>query len=113
MDGQSWESVSQQTSDETGIVRFEGLDANTGTIYRLAEIQAPPGHSLQAGTIFNGTLPESGEYDLSFTVCDCAIPALPFTGSRFNFTPFIPLMLCMGFFVTQNLKRRKQHEENP
>lgn len=113
MDGQSWESASQKTSDETGIVRFEGLDANTGTIYSLTEIQAPPGHSLQAGTIFNGTLPQSGEYDLSFTVCDCAIPALPFTGSRFNFTPFIPLMLCMGFFVAQNLKRRKQHEENP
>ena len=112
-DGQSWESASQKTSDETGIVRFEGLDANTGTIYRLTEIQAPPGHSLQAGTIFNGTLPQSGEYDLGFTVCDCAIPALPFTGSRFNFTPFIPLMLCMGFFVAQNLKRRKQHEENP
>ena len=29
MDGQSWESVSQKTSDETGIVRFEGLDAKT------------------------------------------------------------------------------------
>ena len=66
-----------------------------------------------ATDVLSFPLGENGEYDLSFTVCDCAIPALPFTGSRFNFTPFIPLMLCMGFFVAQNLKRRKQHEENP
>lgn len=110
--GTSYAPVAQGATSAGGLARFEGLEANTGTLYRLTEIQAPPGHSLQAGTIFNGTLPENGEYDLSYTVCDCAISSLPFTGSRFNFIPFIPLMLCMGFFVTQNLKRRKQHEEN-
>lgn len=110
--GNSYTVIGTCETGADGLAKFSELQPGD-TIYRLTEIQAPPGHSLQAGTIFNGTLPQSGEYDLSFTVCDCAIPALPFTGSRFNFTPFIPLMLCMGFFVAQNLKRRKQHEENP
>lgn len=108
-DGQSWVTVAEQVTDESGIAAFSDLTAKD-TLYRLTETKAPPGHSLQAGAIFEGAL-STDRLDLSFTVCDCELTMLPFTGSETNYTPLILLMLCMGFFTIHFLKRRNSFEE--
>ena len=83
------------------------MELDASLQYRLTETKAPPGHSLLAGVVFEGTI-EGGE-EMSFTACDCAIPMLPFTGS-FNFIPLILLAVTAGFFHI-TMKRRKLNEE--
>lgn len=107
--GKSWTNIAEQSTDDSGFAVFSDLTV-TDTLYRLTETKAPPGHSLQAETIFEGAL-SADRLDLGFTVCDSAIPLLPFTGSSINFTPFILLMLGMSFFAVQIPKRRKTFEE--
>ena len=107
--GKSWNNIAEQSADDSGLAVFSDLTVRD-TLYRLTETQAPPGHSLQAGSIFEGML-SADRLDLSFTVCDCAIPMLPFTGSETNCAPLILLMLCMSFFTIQILKRRNTLEE--
>lgn len=104
-DGSTWSNVVEKTTDSSGIVSFTELDSSLQ--YRLTETKAPPGHSLSAGVVFEGTI-EGGE-ELSFTACDCAIPMLPFTGSN-NFIPLILLAVTAGFFHI-TMKRRKLNEE--
>ena len=104
-DGSTWLSVSEKTTDGTGQVSFTELDA--ALQHRVTETKAPPGYSLSGGVIFEGTV-EGGE-ELYFTVCDCAIPVLPFTGSTPNFISIIPLMLCMSIFYA--LKRKENVNE--
>lgn len=107
--GNTYAVIGTAETDDSGRAIFSDLTVKD-TLYRLTETIAPPGHSLQAGTIFEGAL-SADRLDLSFAVCDCAIPMLPFTGSRINFTPFILLMLGMSFFAIQILKRRNTFEE--
>lgn len=102
-DGSTWSKVSDTTSDANGLAVFSDL-ATGDILYRVTETKAPPGHSLLAGVVYEGKLTKDNP-DLSFTACDCAIPMLPFTGSTPNFIPFIPLMLCMGYFY---FTRRKE-----
>ena len=106
--GKNWISAAEQKTDESGLALFADLSVGD-TLYRLIEAKAPPGYSLQAEPIFVGALtPEQSE--LAFTVCDCAITSLPFTGSRTSYFPHFLLMLCMGDFVIQILKRRNSFE---
>ncbi len=110
--GNTYAVIDTAETNTDGLAIFPDLTVKD-TLYRLTETKAPPGHSLQSGTIFEGSL-SADRLDLSFTVCDCAIPMLPFTGSCINFTPFILLMLGMSFFtahITLNLKRRNTFEE--
>lgn len=102
-DGSTWSKVSDTTSDANGLAVFSDL-ATGDILYRVTETKAPPGHSLLAGVVYEGKLTKDNP-DLSFTACDCAIPMLPFTGSTPNFIPFIPLILCMGYFY---FTRRKE-----
>ena len=102
-DGSTWTKLADVTSDANGLAVFNDL-AIGDTLYRVTETKAPPGHSLLAGVVYEGKLTKDTP-DLSFTACDCAIPMLPFTGSTPNFIPFIPLMLCMGYFY---FTRRKE-----
>lgn len=119
--GQSWQPVfsreaggsveaggctSENLADGTlatgpdGVVTFTGLRADSGILYRLTEIKAPEGHSLQAGTLFQGTLPvelsaddeaaADGEvvdghiyhYSMFVTAVDGSQFRLPMTGSN-------------------------------
>ena len=107
--GKNWTNIEEQSADDSGRAVFTDLTVRD-TLYRLTETKSPPGHSLQAESIFEGTL-SADRLDLSFTVCDCAILMLPFTGSETNCAPFILLMLCMSFFTIQILKRRNTLEE--
>ncbi len=108
-DGSGWITVSRQITDRNGYVIWDGLSTTPGTRYRLTETSTVSGLSLQAESIFEGSLPEGGVYDVSFTVCDCAILTLPFTGgSGFGFLPVSMLVLCMGFFLISPTKRRRK-----
>ena len=106
-DGSTWSKVSEATSDANGLAVFSDL-ATGDTLYRVTETKAPPGHSLLAGVVYEGTLSKDSP-DLSFTACDCAIPMLPFTGSKPNLISIIPLMLCMSIFYA--LKRKENVNE--
>ncbi len=86
-DGSTWSKVSEATSDANGLAVFSDL-ATGDTLYRVTETKAPPGHSLLAGVVYEGTLSKDSP-DLSFTACDCAIPMLPFTGTESNLMTFI------------------------
>ena len=106
-DGGTWAKVSEATSDADGLAIFSDL-APGDTLYRVTETKAPPGHSLFAGVIYEGKLSTDAP-ELSFTACDCAIPMLPFTGSKPNLISIIPLMLCMSIFYA--LKRKENVNE--
>lgn len=108
--GKTYAVIGTAETDADGLAVFSELTVRD-THYRLTEIQAPPGQSLQAGSIFEGMLSVDC-LELSFTVYDGTIPVLPFTGSETNSTPLILLMLGMGFFTIQILKRRNTFEEN-
>lgn len=109
-DGNGWVTVSDQLTDRHGYVIWDSLSTVPGTLYRLTETGSVSGQSLQAESIFEGRLPEGGTYDVSFTVCNCAIPTLPFTGgSGFGYIPALMLMLGMGFFAIQIKRKRKDN----
>lgn len=108
--GKTYAVIGTAETDADGLAVFSELTVRD-ILYRLTEIQAPPGQSLQAGSIFEGMLSVDC-LELNFTVCDGTIPVLPFTGSETNCTPLILLMLGMGFFTIQILKRRNTFEEN-
>ena len=101
-DGITWSKVTKATSDDSGLAVFSEL-ATGDTLFRVTETKAPPGHSLLAGVVYEGKLTKDNP-DLSFTACDCAIPILPFTGSRPNFIPLITLMLGVSIFYAQKRK---------
>lgn len=107
--GNTYAVIGAAETDDTGLAVFSELMV-ADTLYRLTETKAPLGHSLQAETIFEGAL-SADRLDLSFTVCDCAIPMLPFTGSNNYIVIYFAHMLCMSFFVVQILKRRNTLEE--
>ena len=100
-DGTTWKQIAEQTSAEDGAAVFS--DLSVSGIYRVTETKAPMGHML-----LEGKLEDSDSFDISFTSCDCAITALPFTGqSGFLYIPAILLMLCMGFFIAYKPKKEK------
>ena len=106
-DGNTWTKLADVTSDTSGLAVFSDL-ATGDILYRVTETKAPPGHSLLAGVIYEGKVSKESP-NLSFTACDCAIPMLPFTGSKPNLISIIPLMLCMSIF--EALKRKENVNE--
>lgn len=105
--GTAWERIAEQSSDSGGAAVFSELSISG--VYRVTEIKAPAGHTLQAGMLFEGELGDSGSYDISFISCDCTIMTLPFTGEYgFRYIQFAALMLCMSLFIISKTKK-----ENP
>ena len=97
-----------KTTDSTGKVKFPDLNAAVNIQYRLTESKTVSGQALQAKPIYTGTL--SQNRDLTFTVCNTGVTALPFTGSSgFLFIPFAMLTVSVGLFFI--LKRRSTHEK--
>ena len=102
------------TTDETGVVEFTGLLADSSIQYRLTEIDAPEGYSLLTEPVYEGTLPVSVDvgsasvgaeeiigntayfYTLPVTVTDGHIYVLPQTGG--SGTPFVPMALIVVVF---------------
>jgi len=107
-DGGNWTAVDTKTTDSTGKVKFPDLNAAANIQYRLTETKTVSGQALQAKPIYTGTLSENR--DLTFTVCNTGVTALPFTGSSgFLYIPFAMLTVSVGLFFI--LKRRKTHEK--
>lgn len=103
--GEGWITVAEQATDDLGIAVFSDLTVKD-TCYRLTEIKAPPGHSLQAEAVFEGEL-SAAQLDLSFTVCDCELTMLPFTGRETSYIFLILPVLCMGLFYYPHFEKEK------
>ena len=140
LDGEEWKPVFQSTelaaggcssavmdgkltTDETGIVTFEGLWADDTLQYRLTEAEAPAGYELLTEPVFEGVLPVSypeGEvtaepdeildgtayfYTLPITVQNGKVYTLPQTGGDgFPFVPVGVLLALAGSAFIFNLK---------
>ena len=74
-------------TDSSGTVTFEGLHPDCR--YRLTEVDAPEGHTLLAGTAWEGTLPAE-DLTVTLTVRNSPGFALPMTGE------FGPILACVG-----------------
>ena len=70
------------TTGSDGIAKFENLPAIPTMRYRLTETKAPEGSALLADSLFEGTLPLTGDYSLSFTAVDGRLWVLPATGEK-------------------------------
>jgi len=106
--GTTWTNLSETATDINGNVSFTELATGADIKYRVTETKAKPGYALSTEHIYEGTLTDNK--DLSFTVCNCPIMVLPFTGGNgFNLIPVIALMLSMGIFY---FKRRMMNEIN-
>lgn len=104
-DGGNWTTVDTETTDSAGNVKFTDLNAAANIRYRLTETKAVSGQALQAKPIYTGTLSENR--DLTFTVCNTGVTALPFTGSSgFLFIPIVLLMLSAGILILHRKKSR-------
>ena len=122
-DGSTWSAAETLTTDESGTALFAGLSADGSTLYRVTETKAPPGFTLLADRVFEGTLPvevstggdieKDGRhycYSVYLNVTDCPVFRLPNTGSRNE------LLLCstgialagLSFFML--ILRRKEME---
>ena len=100
-----WTSV----TDKDGISTF--LNLNPDYMYKLVETKAPNGMELYPEPIFEGKIDKT-QLDLSFTVNNSPLVALPFTGgSGFNYIPVLMLVLGTGFYFTYiNYIKEKKHE---
>ena len=73
------------TTDANGRIAFEGLRINsqTGNIrYRLTEIATTNGHTLLAGTAFDGFLPQNNLVDIQIHATNGTSFELPVSGSH-------------------------------
>lgn len=117
----------QLTTDETGLVRFTGLRADSAILYRLTETKAPPGMALVGGSMYVGTLPVESEdiyandaevfdskayvYSLYVTATDDPLFRLPETGgSGFAWLPLAMLLTAAPIiFLPKNLTSKKEN----
>ena len=65
-----------------GIAKFENLPAIPTMRYRLTETKAPEESALLADSLYDGTLPLTGDYSLSLTAVDGRLLVLPATGEK-------------------------------
>ena len=109
--GRTFKSLMKAVTDRSGNVSFNDLSEEP--IYRLIETKTLPGLSLPEKPIFEGRIDSKKNPELSFTVSNSSVTALPFTGgSGFNYIPAAMLVLCTGFYFIQKLKRRTEYEKN-
>lgn len=79
------------------------LAVGSSTRYRLTETATRSGYSLMGTPIYEGSLPEGDNYDVTITACNSQLTMLPFTGSNGFTTCFLlaMLMLSMGFYFAK------------
>lgn len=101
------------TTGTDGVAKFESLPTIPTMRYRLTETKAPEGCTLLTGSLYDGTLPLTGEYSLSLTAANERLLMLPATGKNENWTVTIAVT---AFFLTavtilkQMKKEIKNHE---
>ena len=100
-------------TDDTGAAVFTDVLAVTGYTYRVTEVQAPDGCSLQAAPVFENALPTTDGHVEVITVVDTPLPRLPMTGDG-GFIPVIGgVLLLMGgaaLYIT-TIQSNKKGEE--
>ena len=99
------------TTGTDGVAKFESLPTIPTMRYRLTETKAPEGCTLLTGSLYDGTLPLTGEYSLSLTAANDRLLMLPATGKNENWTVTIAVT---AFFLTAVtiLKQRKKEIKN-
>lgn len=114
------------TTGPDGVVTFTGLRADSDILYRLTEIKAPEGQSLQAEPLYVGTLPVEAEdsgipdsetldgvtygYTLYVHAVDGSQFRLPMTGSN-GFRLLSAGLCAFALILTGLLALRNRKEE--
>ena len=100
------------TTGSDGIAKFENLPAIPTMRYRLTETKAPEESALLADSLYDGTLPLTGDYSLSLTAVDGRLLVLPATGES---GIWLITVAAATFFLTsvtllKQTKEIKNHE---
>ena len=100
------------TTGSDGIAKFENLPAIPTMRYRLTETKAPEDSALLEDSLYDGTLPLTGDYSLSLTAVDGRLLVLPATGENGMKTVIVGMAMLLLTSVTllKQIKENKNHE---
>lgn len=110
--GKTWKAVGTKITGVNGIAAWTDLAVGSSTRYRLTETATHSGYSLMGSTIYEGSLPEGDNYDVTITACNSQLTMLPFTGGN-GFTTYFLFampMLCMGLYFAKKSKTNYMKE---
>lgn len=95
-----------------GIAKFENLPAIPTMRYRLTETKAPEESALLADSLYDGTLPLTGDYSLSLTAVDGRLLVLPATGENgiWLITVAVATFFLTSVTLLKQIKENKNHE---
>ena len=97
--GVTWSGVETKSTGTDGIAAWTELSIGSATRYRLTETATLPGYFLMTSPIYEGSLPEGDNYDVTITACNSQLTMLPFTGSNGFTTYFLFAMLMLGMSI--------------
>lgn len=100
------------TTGSDGIAKFENLPAIPTMRYRLTETKAPEESALLADSLYDGTLPLTGDYSLSLTAVDGRLLVLPATGENgiWLITVAVAAFFLTSVTLLKQIKENKNHE---
>ena len=100
------------TTGSDGIAKFENLPAIPTMRYRLTETKAPEESALLADSLYDGTLPLTGDYSLSLTAVDGRLLVLPATGENgiWLITVAVATFFLTSVTLLKQTKEIKNHE---
>ena len=100
------------TTGSDGIAKFENLPAIPTMRYRLTETKAPEESALLADSLYDGTLPLTGDYSLSLTAVDGRLLVLPATGENgiWLITVAVATFFLTSVTLLKQIKENKNHE---
>ena len=100
------------TTGSDGIAKFENLPAIPTMRYRLTETKAPEESALLADSLYDGTLPLTGDYSLSLTAVDGRLLVLPATGENgiWLITVAVATFFLTSVTLLEQIKENKNHE---
>ena len=97
--GVTWNAVETKNTGTDGIASWDKLDTSASTLYRITETATLPGYFLMTSPIYEGSLPEGDNYDVTITACNSQLTMLPFTGGNGFTTYFLFAMLMLGMSI--------------
>ena len=100
------------TTGSDGIAKFENLPVIPTMRYRLTETKAPEESALLADSLYDGTLPLTGDYSLSLTAVDGRLLVLPATGENgiWLITVAVATFFLTSVTLLKQIKENKDHE---
>ena len=101
------------TTSILGVARFSGLESGSDIRYRLTEIKTVNGASLLSEPVFEGKLPTSGSWDLTYTVDNNPVMRMPAAGGNGLWTVTLGVAAASLLFVMgYAMKNKKKAKEN-